>query len=181
MKDVIIAARYAEAFLGYAKGTIGLERAIEDFKGIRDVARENPGFLEILGTPEVLYKDKIDFIDMVLQEGFSLQFKQFLALLLEKERIDQLLNIAEYVRVTYSHGDEIEAVLKTTFPLDLELIKALEEKLEKKMHKKIKFYIQLDGSLLGGVQVIIGNTVLDGSVKRRLDELREKLMQIRIN
>ena len=45
----------------------------------------------------------------------------------------------------------------------------------------MRFYIDLDGSLLGGVQVVIGNTIIDGSVRKRLDELKEKLTTIRMD
>ena len=180
MKSKIIAKRYAEAFIGYAKETIGVDRAVEEFKNIRNVIRDNPGFLEILQTPEIIHAEKLDFMQQVMQDNFSREFRNFVRLLLEKERISQLNDIAEYIRVNYSHLEETDVILKTTFPLDLELIKALQQKLEQRFNKKIKFFIELDGNLLGGVLVIMGNTIIDGSVKRALRELREKLMQTRM-
>jgi F-type H+-transporting ATPase subunit delta len=82
--------------------------------------------------------------------------------------------------VAYAHLGETEAVLKTSFPLDLDLIKEIKEKLEKKFNRNFRFYIDLDGSMLGGVQVIIGNTIIDGTVVRRLSDLREKLLTVRV-
>ena len=64
--------------------------------------------------------------------------------------------------------------------MDLELIREIKNNLEDKFKKKFKLYINLDGSLLGGIQVVIGNTVLDGSVRRRLDDLKEKLKALRV-
>jgi F-type H+-transporting ATPase subunit delta len=84
------------------------------------------------------------------------------------------------LRLTYAHEGEEEVLLRTGFPLDLDQIKRLEDKLREKYGKKFKFYINLDGSLLGGAQVIIGNTILDGSVRMRLLDLKEKLKGIEV-
>ncbi|MCX5710397.1 MAG: ATP synthase F1 subunit delta [Candidatus Omnitrophica bacterium] len=180
MKNRIIVKRYAEAYIAYAKETSGLGKAIEDFKQIKDILRDNPEFLKFLQAPEITVHQKNDFIDLVLANSFSKEFAQFLKLLLEKSRIELLGAIAEYVRVTYSFGNEVEAVFKTSFPLDLPIIEKIKKRLEEKLKKKLKFYIELDGTLLGGVQVTIGNTVIDGSIRRRLDDLRDKLETVRV-
>lgn len=179
-KDKIVIKRYAEAFLGFASSTIGLDKVIDDFKNVKNIVRENPGFMEFLENPGITTAEKNYFIDKVLGDDFSSEFKQFLKLLLEKKRIDKLVDIAEYIRVSYSHGEEIEVLLKTTFPLEVELIRSIEKKLSEKFKKKFKFYIDLDGSLLGGIQVVIGNILIDGSLRKRLDELQQKLRTVRV-
>jgi len=82
--------------------------------------------------------------------------------------------------VAYAHLGRTDAVLRTSSPLDLELIRKIRDKLEEKFQKKFKFYIDLDTNLLGGVQVIIGNRIIDGSLRRRLDELKGKLLAARV-
>jgi len=181
IKDQIVVGRYAEAFLKFSKDSIGIEAALADLRELKHIIKDNPEFLNFLESKEITFNEKCEFINNVLKAGFSEQIKQFLKLLLEKERIDKILDIAEYARIKYSHGGEIEALLRTTFPLDLVLIKKIEQALEKKFNKKFKFYIDLDGSLLGGVQIVMGNTVIDGTVKRRLEELREKLQALKVN
>ncbi len=181
IKDEIIIKRYADAFVGFLKGTVGLQKGLQDLRNLKNtVIRDNPEFLQFLERLEITYTEKCDFIDKVLKDDFSEETRQFLKLLLRKDRIDKLIDIIEYIRITYSHIGRVEALLRTGFPLDLELIKAIEDKLEEKLQKKFKFYIDLDGELLGGVQVVIGNTVIDGSVRCRLDELKEQLMTIRV-
>ncbi len=180
MLEEIVVKRYAEAFVDFARGSIGLDKALEDFKGLKSIMRDNPGFGEILGSPQVSAAEKFNFLDRLLGPGFSREFIRFLKFLLDKRRIDRLADIAEYVRAHYAHEGVTEAVLRTSFPLDLEAIQRIKDKLEKKLNKKLKFYIELDGTLLGGVQVVIGNTVFDGSVRRRIQDLKEKLQLIRV-
>ena len=178
MINRFIAKRYAEAFVGFAKETIGLEKALKDLEDLKDILRENPEFLGTLRSPQLSYPEKCEFIDAVLKDGFSEETRSFLKVVLEKGRIDKIVDIAEYIRISY--GGEVEALIRTSFPLDLDLVREVEAGLEKKFNRKFKFFIGLDAELLGGLQVIIGNTVVDGSVRRRLDELREKLMTVRI-
>ena len=180
MKERLVVKRYAEAFMDFSKDTIGLERAVADFKGLKLLMQANPGFQEILNSLDVSQNEKNDFIDRVLNAPFSNEFRQFLKLLLEKQRVDKIIDIADYVRVAYAHLGETEAILKTSFPLDLGLIQEIKDRLEKKFSRKFRFYIVLDGSMLGGVQVIIGNTIIDGSVRRRLSDLKEKLLTLRV-
>lgn len=181
LKDTIIVERYSQAFFKYAVPVIGFEKVILDCRHIKGIIRENPGFMEFLLSPEITFVDKNNFIEKVLGVDFSQVFKNFLLLLLEKERIDKLPDIVEYIRFNYAHEGEVDVLLKTSFPLDLDLIKEIKEKLAKMFQKKLKFYIDLDGSLLGGIQVVIGNTVIDGSVRRRIEDLKEKLERLRFN
>ncbi|MFA5118559.1 MAG: ATP synthase F1 subunit delta [Candidatus Omnitrophota bacterium] len=179
-KDRIVVNRYAEAFLGYAKEGAHRLQAVDDLKGLKALMNNNPDFFEFLCSLEITLSEKYGFIDAVLGDAFLPETKQFLKLLLEKGRIDKIADIIEYVRVKYSHYGESEVLLRTSYLLDLDLIKSIEKKLEEKYARRFKFYIDLDSTLLGGVQIIIGNTVIDGSVRRRLDELREKLMAVKV-
>jgi len=181
IKDEIIVKRYADAFMGFLKENIGVEKGLLDFKDLKDaVIRNNPEFMHFLQSQEITYTEKCDFIDKIVRDGFSEELREFLKLLIRKDRINKLADIMEYIRTAYSYIGEEDVLLKTSFPLDIELIKTIEERLQKKSQKKLKFYIDLDGELLGGVQVIIRNTVIDGSVRRRLDELKEQLMAIKV-
>ena len=181
MKDEIVVKRYADAFVKFSEETIGIQQAAQELKALKNIViHDNPDFLVLLGNMEITVSEKCDFIDKVLSEGFSEETRQFLKLLIRKGRIDKILDITEHIRKKHSPGEEEEAVLRTSFPLDLELIREIKNNLEDKFKKKFKLYINLDGSLLGGIQVVIGNTVLDGSVRRRLDDLKEKLKALRV-
>ena len=180
MTNKIVVKRYADAFIEFAKESIDLDKAIADLKAFRGILRDNPEFEDFLRSPKVSQREKVDLIERLLGKDFSQELKDFLSLLLEKRRIDVFTEIAEYVRVTYAHGEEVEALLKTSYPLELELIQAIKDRLEKKLKKKLNLYLELDPQLLGGAQVVIGNTIIDGSVKKRLFDLEQKLNAVRV-
>ncbi len=181
IKDKVVVARYAEAFLNFAKENCGLEKALADLISVKKIIHDNPGFKKLMYNPQASYTQKCVFIDEVISKGLSDEIRDFLKLLLDKKRFDIFLDVAEYLRVKYTHHGQVDVLLKTAFPLDLDVIKKIQAALKKKFKQNLKFYIDLDGSLLGGVQVVIGNTIIDGSVKKRLESLREQLTTVRMD
>ena len=69
----------------------------------------------------------------------------------------------------------LQGIVKTTIPLEENEYNSLVEKLEKKYNKEVILKKEIDPEILGGIYVRIGNDVIDGTVKTRLDDL-EKLM-----
>jgi len=179
MNNPVITRRYGDAYMSFIKDGLGYTAASLEFKNIHALAHENPGFLEFLNAPDIGPEQKNAFIDKVLGGDYSPEFCGFLKLLVEKGRLDQLLDIAEYIRVAYSYGEEVEALVRTGFMLDTSLLKTIKERLQNKFKKKFKLYVDLDGSLIGGIQVVMGNTVIDGTIRKRLNDLKEKLMTVR--
>jgi F-type H+-transporting ATPase subunit delta len=181
IKDKAVVSRYAEAFLSFARSSCGVDKALEDLVVVKNIIRDNPGFTDLINNPEISYIEKCAIIDEVMKDGLTEEIRNFLKLLLEKKRFNILLEVAEYLRAKYSHHGQVDVLLRTAFPLELDLIKRIEDALKNKFKQNLRFYIDLDGSLLGGVQVVIGNTIIDGSVKKRLQELREKMTAVRMD
>jgi F-type H+-transporting ATPase subunit delta len=181
IKDKAVVSRYAEAFLSFARANCGVDKVLEDLVIVKNVIRDNPGFKDLMDHPEISYVEKCAIIDAVIKDDSSDEMLNFLKLLLEKKRFNIFLEVAEYLRTKYSHQGQVDVLLRTAFPLELDLIKRIEEALKSKLKQNLRFYIDLDGSLLGGVQVVVGNTIIDGSVKKRLQELREKLITVRMD
>ena len=181
MKNMVLVNRYAEAFINFARANCGASKALEDLVAVKNIIRDNPGFKDLMYNPEISYFEKCTIIDEVIRDGIADDMRNFMKLLLEKKRIDIFQDVAEYLRVKYSHEGQVDVLLKTAFPLDLELIEKIQAALRNKFKQDLRFYIDLDGSLLGGVQVVIGNMIIDGSVRKRLQELRDKLNILEMN
>ncbi|MDD5281337.1 MAG: ATP synthase F1 subunit delta [Candidatus Omnitrophica bacterium] len=178
IKNKVIVSRYAEAFISLTRENCGLDKALDDLVIVKNIIRDNPGFSELMHNPEISYTEKCLIIDEAIRDGLSDEIRNFLKLLIEKKRFDIFRDVAEYLRAKYAHHGQMDVLLRTAFPLELDLIKKIEVVLRKRFKQDLRFYIDLDGSLLGGVQVVIGNTIIDGSVVKRLDELKGKLTTV---
>jgi F-type H+-transporting ATPase subunit delta len=172
--------RYAEGFLEYAKETIGAEQALEELRRAREVFRDNPEFKEFLENPAINYIEKCNVIDKTLTTAFSEEMRNFLKLLLKKGRIGKFTDIAEYARIKYAHGEKVNALLYTSYLMNTEFLERFKIKLEDKLHKKLQLYINLDPEMSGGVRVIFGNKILDGSVRKRLEDMKQRLLAVKV-
>lgn len=181
MKTRILAKRYAEAFLGYVRLTRGMEQAVGEMQRVKEILRLNPELGGFFANRNITCREKCSLVEAVFAGVLLAETRTFFKLLIEKDRIDLIREIAEYVRVTYAHGGKTDAVLKTTFPLDTDLLDAVKHRLEEKLGKRLNLYIDMDSTLLGGMRVEIGTTIIDGSAVRRIDELKQKLAKVQVN
>lgn len=179
MNNIIIAKRYAEGFLEFAKPSLGIEKIVEEFKNVKLILSGNPDFKEFLENYDILHDEKYAVLDKVLK-AFSQEIRDLFKLLIVKDHAKIMTDICDYVRMTYAHGEAVDALLRTTYPLDLSLIEAIKEQAERKLNKKLSLHIEFDASLLGGVQLTVGNLIIDGSVRKRLDQLKDKLQALRV-
>lgn len=180
IKEEIITKRYADAFLAFARETIGIEKGLEELREAKRVTRDNPDLEDFIESREFAATEKHEAIDTVFKPLLSDETRTLLKLLIDKKRIYLLPDIAEYARIHYSHGGEVDALLKTSYPLDTALIERLKRALESNLNAKLHMYVEIDPSLLGGVYARIGNIIIDGSVRKRLYDLREKLNVLKV-
>lgn len=180
MTSEVLIKRYGDAFLGYAKDSLGLEKAIEALQNAKRILKHNPDFFSFLSSPEFTDQEKSELIDKIFSEDFPDEIGHFIKYLVRKGRINLFIAIAEYIRITYSHGVAIEAILKTSYPIDTDIMRRLRTALEKKFNRQVHFYLELDATLMGGLSIRIGNIIIDGSVRKRLEDVREKLTVLKI-
>jgi len=176
----VFAKRYAEGFIGYCRQTIGEQRGVDDLVRIKGIIAANPEFGDFLKSSRIIAQEKRELVDKVFGHVVAEQTRQFLKLLIDKGHIRFLSEIAECALKLHRMGHVSEGVLRTSVPLSRDTISLIKATLEKKFGKKMELSIQIDPALLGGIQVEMDNMVIDGSVRRRLEELKEKLMSIKV-
>ena len=102
---------------------------------------------------------------------------EFLNTLIRKGRVPLMSRIArEYIRISSSIEEIVTAEVETAFPLSIAEEDKMAAVLEKKIEKKVKLHTRVNSGLLSGVRVKIGDTLLDGSVKGRMDRIEAKLL-----
>lgn len=180
MREHIVAERYAEAYVLFNGGAAALSGTLGEFKLIKKILHEVPRFISFLKNPCVPESEKFEFIDKILHHIFSERLREFLKLVIEKRRVSLLPIMAEHIRAKYSHGEVMHASLFTAASLDQSELHLVKRALEKKFTKKMDLHVERDPSLLGGVRFTSGNTIIDGSVKNRFAELREKLINVKV-
>jgi F-type H+-transporting ATPase subunit delta len=170
-----ISKRYAKALFSLGQEDGNFDQYGRDLIEFAEFCQQQEDFRRIIANPVFAVEDRKRILRAVLEKSsFSDMVKNFLYLLLEKDRIGNLESITEhYTKLTDDISNIARAEIITARPLKEEALERIEKSLERLTSKKIKSEVKQDQELIGGVVVKIGDMVLDGSVKAQIEGLKE--------
>ena len=177
MIDSKISRRYAKALLslGQEDGNyLEYGRNLEEFAAF---CSANSEFFQVISNQIYAIEDRKMVLEKVLDKSpFSNMVKNYLKLLLDKNRIGSVKEITDhYQRLTDDISNIVRAEVITARPLKEESLDKIVQALNRLTSKDVKVEIREDASIMGGLIVKTGDLVIDGSVKTHLEGLRESL------
>ena len=170
------ARRYAEAAFQIAMrdGTVEVWRSELDLAG---AVVEDPTVARVLANPAVALESRDAMVDSAIGPTISRPVLNLVKLMLRRGRIDQLPRVsAEFRRLDNARQGIVPATATTAAPLSQDDVRALVGRLEQMTGGRIELVLQVDPSLLGGLVVRVGDRLIDGSVRGRLERLRNQLV-----
>ena len=175
----IIANRYAEALFELSEEENITKEIYNELNNVVDILKNNKDLDNVLKSPLVAKSEKVQLIETLFNTKINNNLKNFLKILVEKGRISSLKSIKlTFKELLNDKHNIIEGTVISAIALTDEKVKELEEKLSKKYNKNVTLENKVDESILGGVLVRLGNTQIDGSVKTRLDNIKDQLSQV---
>lgn len=167
---------YAAAIFAIAKAE-GLLATVED--ELFTIARAIEGSAELtdaLNDPRLPADRKQGVLADLLEGKASQLTSEFVRFVAGLGHARDLPSVADaFVSKAASERNKAVAEVRAALPLDAETIAKLEEALGKATGKNIEVKLVVDPSVLGGVVATIGDTVIDGSIRHRLESLRQTL------
>lgn len=171
--DPLVTA-YARAILDVAEAEEVAERVEDDLFRFARTIEGNVELRDRLTDPGVDIGGKLAVIDELL--GGHPQSASAVMWVLQSGRIRQLTAIADaLVSMAAAKRSRVVAEVRTAVPLSEERRRELAEALSGTTGQDVEIRAVVDPDIVGGVVVRIGDTVIDGSVARRLEELRASL------
>jgi F-type H+-transporting ATPase subunit delta len=173
-----IASPYARAFSDVVfelhLNAHDVQRQLDDFVG---AWRESADLREVFLNPSFPMEQKVSILDKLNERlGMSQQVRNFIAVMIQHDRLDMLDEIlAEFRKDINQRLGISEVEITSARPLDAGERQSLEQKVTAMTGTQVQARYHEDKTLLGGVVVRVGSTVYDGSVKGRLDRLKEQL------
>jgi F-type H+-transporting ATPase subunit delta len=177
MRDATIARNYAEALLELA-------RRAEDPAGwgklMRDVANgvlDDVTLQHFLESPKISEAQKNEVFFQALGDRVPRHFLRFLQTLVRKRRQMLIPEISsEYDKLLDIHEGRVHANVTVARESSLKDENLIAEQLSRVIGKTVVPHMTVNPAILGGVVVKIGDTVMDGSVRRRLSRLKGQLV-----
>ena len=171
-----IARPYAEALFKAAGA--GAESLRAPLSGLASLAADE-GLRRFADNPKVASLQVFDLMaGIALQKGMSLDSKvaNLLRTVLDNGRLAAMPEIAaQFNALVNGQSGVSDATIESAFPLSLLQVAETVEALEKRFGRKLNPTVHVVPELIGGVRVIVGDEVLDTSVKARLEQMRVAL------
>lgn len=177
MRDATIARNYAEALLtlaGKAEDPAGWGALIRDLaNGVHD----DPRLRLFLESPKISEAQKCSVLTDALGDTVPRNFLRFLQTLIRKRRQMLIPDIAEqYESLLDAHEGRVHANVTVAREASAVDEARIAEHLSKVIGKKVVPHVNVNPAIIGGVVVRIGDTVMDGSVRKRLATLRGRML-----
>ncbi|AZR73999.1 ATP synthase F1 subunit delta [Anoxybacter fermentans] len=174
--------RYTKALFDLAVEENSLDQFNQELIEINRLLTDQPDLERLLNHPQIPDFEKRDLIKRILGSEFSPLILNFILLLIDKGRQTLLKDIIEYFQYLVKEARGIvEVQVYTAFELSSENESKLKQKLKELTGKEVELQVTVDPSLIGGIRLRIGDKVIDGSIKRHLERMREDLAQIQVS
>jgi F-type H+-transporting ATPase subunit delta len=178
MTNVRVARRYAAALVELAVEEKNVDILSKDLQALRGAIRESKELLLFLRSPVINHARKNEILKAVFAGRLHQSTLRALEVVTLKGREDVLADIVDQF---FALLDEREGIVRVEVRAAMEFTKdqaeTLRKKLEQYTQKQVKIEFKLDHCLIGGFVARVGDTVLDGSVKRQLELLRVRFAQ----
>lgn len=169
---------YAEALFALA-AEAGCEKPyLEALESVNALFADNPDYLELLAAPSIPQGERAGLIQQAFGDTLPEQVLSFLQLLTAHGRVRSLPACVEEYRRLYEAAVAMStAYVTSAVALTEDQQTRLAEKLAQKFGRRIQLVCDVDEHLLGGITVRLDGVVLDGSLRRRLQVVKDVMKQ----
>jgi F-type H+-transporting ATPase subunit delta len=169
-----VARPYAEALFRVAKS--GNLQAWSDLVSEMAQVASVPEVKALADNPKVSNQQIADTFLSVLKSSVNAEAKNFIAMLVQNSRMSLLPEIGlQFQALKNAQEGAADAEIVSAFELSDAQVKDLVATLEKKFSRKLNPTVEVDNSLIGGVRIVVGDEVLDTSVRAKLQRMHVAL------
>lgn len=172
-----------DVITGYAEGLFKVVQAEGEIDRVEDelfrfakTLESNNDLKQALADQSLDRAQRVRILEELLGEKFSSHTVGLLAFIVTQDRARQMSQILKQLSDLAAEAKRsVVAEVRSAVPLDEEQRSRLAQALEKNLGKKVEVKVLVDPSVIGGIHTKIGDTVIDGSIRRRLEQLREQV------
>ena len=174
-EQITVARPYAEAAFALAREANALPMWSEMLRVAAAVA-EDPQMRAALDNPKLSAGDKESLFLSICGERLDTEGRNFVRVLIGAERIELLPEIRTLFEALKDSDEGVaRASIASAFPLSDDELARLKSALERRFRRKIEASVSVDPTLIGGARILVGDTLIDASVKGELEAMAKHL------
>jgi F-type H+-transporting ATPase subunit delta len=168
---------YAEALFDVAKEKGKLDQVRDELGQFVDALDANRELQVFFLSPYFSSAEKVDGLKRAVA-GADPELLNFLELLIEKHRMAELSRIRRHFEDLWKRENRrLDVTVTSAIELDPAVVAKIGEEIERQTGHKVDLASSVDGEILGGIVLQVGNMVLDASIRNRLEKLRKSVAQ----
>lgn len=177
-----VAKKYSRALLEITKDKNLLDTAWDQLGSLLEYLKKDKTFLNFMAAPQVSDQKKAALVEKAFVDKLERPFYDFILVLVKKRRINFLPQIIEeFDRLCRAEKGIAKATCITATPLTDDERREVIERLAQKTSLKIELEEKRDELVIGGMIVMLRGQIMDGSIRYGLDQLRNRLMKVRVH
>ena len=181
MRDETVARNYAEPLFELARRNESIQEYGDALGMVAGLLEDDSRFRTFVETPRIDDENKKDVIRKVFRDKAPKQVINFVLITIDKRRQTLLREIsAEYLLLLDDHLGREHVEVTVARPLDDTTANVVSEQLSKMLGRQAIPHIRVKPEIFGGLIIRTGDMIYDGSVRRRLEGLRRRLLTVRI-
>lgn len=174
MKGIRVSYRYAKSLMLLAIEQKMLEDAYRDMKLLSDICQQNPDFVIVLKSPIIKSDKKIAIIQAIVKGKLSPIVDGFIKIIATHRREGYLVEIAHSFVAQYKEYNKVSiAEITSSTKLDDAQRKKIAEAVKKVVGQEVELVEKINADIIGGLIVRVGDRQFDGSISRKLKELKK--------
>jgi len=174
-ESATIARPYAEAVFGLADKSGSAAKWLGWLAIMAQVAG-NPEVQACIANPNLGAKQLYDLFIALCKQDFPAEARNFVRVLIANDRLGLLPEIhAQFGELKNEREGVLEAVIRSAFPLDNAQTTALVADVSRRFSRRVQPRVVVDKELIGGVHITVGDEVIDGSVRGKLEAMASAL------
>ena len=177
--SITSANRYSLALFELAEEKNLLSQIEDQSLSMLNLINQSNDFYNLIKDPTINQEDLSKVINIIVEKNkFDTLFKNFLNFLIQKRRFFFIESILEsFIETCSIKRGELKAELKSAKNLSSDEITKITELLTKNFSSKIKLNYKHDESLIGGLVVQVGSTMVDTSIKNKLQQIENRMIE----
>ncbi|MBM7622897.1 ATP synthase F1 subunit delta [Sporohalobacter salinus] len=181
MLDNQIVEKYSQSLFELAIEKNNSRNIQQELNDVVETIKEHEDLNEVIYHPRISQQDKKDLVEKIFADDVSKILLNFFKLLIDKRRERFIEPIAEnYIELMNQENELLEVEVKSAIELSSQNKERLKEKLEKLTEKEVDLQIEIDSSLIGGLVLKVGDKVVDGSLAKHLEVMKNDLTKLEV-
>ncbi|MCC8014650.1 MAG: ATP synthase F1 subunit delta [Eubacterium sp.] len=176
-----LASRYSEALFSLAEEKNAVDLYYDQITVVNDCLCKDGEVKEFIRNPKISSEDKFKLFERIFEGKLEPELLGFLSVIFNKNREKDLGLICEaFIERVLDYKGIVNAYVESAVELKPSQLEEIKAKLSANLNKQIIVKTEVNPELIGGVKITADGHIIDGTVKKSLDELKSLLLEHRL-